>query len=98
MPFGQAIQYTASMTWNYRIVKYSDAGGYGLHEVYYNSAGKPCGMTEESCRFFADAEEGPSGIVDSLQRALNGAIRGVLDESEFPPSNMGPDDDDGASE
>ncbi len=33
------------MTWNYRIVKYADGSGFGLHEVGYNLMGEPVSMT-----------------------------------------------------
>ena len=34
-------------TWNYRIVKYADGSGYGMHEVYYNKRGRATHMTAE---------------------------------------------------
>ena len=42
------------MTWNFRLVKHpppkSGAPWYGVHEVFYNEAGKPWAMTQESIR------------------------------------------------
>ena len=32
------------MSWNYRLVKHAD-GTYGIHSVYYDSAGYPTGMS-----------------------------------------------------
>lgn len=52
------------MTWNYRIVKYKNAPGWGVHEVYYNENQEPFAMTEEPCRFYSDDS------VRDLQKAL----------------------------
>lgn len=69
------------MTWNYRIVKRLD-GGYALHEVYYN-AETANGMTKYPTDFVCDLEEGPEGIVKSLEMALKDAkTRPVFDEAE----------------
>ena len=57
------------MSWNYRIVRYRDNKGFGLHEVYYDKDGEPWGMTEDAARFICDAEEGPGGITGSLMMA-----------------------------
>jgi hypothetical protein len=35
------------MSWNYRIVKYHDGSGYGIHEVYYGDDGQLVSRTEE---------------------------------------------------
>lgn len=71
------------MTWNYRIVKFKNTPRnkeftgedhyYALHEVYYNEAGKPDGITENPITFVCDEEEGPDGITRSLERALKDA-------------------------
>lgn len=69
--------------WNYRIVKYKDGSGYGLHEVFYNAAGEACAMTEDAISFHADDEEGPEGVLKSLQMALKDATeRPVFEEPE----------------
>ena len=44
------------MSWNYRVIKYAE-GGYGLHEVYYDSDGEPLSMTEEPAGFVGDSVE-----------------------------------------
>ena len=49
------------MSWNYRIVKYLDDKGFGLHEVYYDKDGEPWGMTKWPVTFACDLEEGPGG-------------------------------------
>ena len=38
------------MTWNYRVVKYSDGSGYGLHEIYYDDDGVEIRDLVKSCR------------------------------------------------
>ena len=74
------------MSWNYRIVRYRDHAGLGLHEVYYDDAGEPWGMTAEAVRFVCDAEEGESGIVASLVQALADVRKyPVFDEPEVWP-------------
>lgn len=71
------------MTWNYRIIKYKDGSGYGLHEVFYDKSGRPAAMTVDPINFSTDSEEGPNGIVSSLSMALADAIaRGVFEEPE----------------
>ena len=83
------------MTWNYRIVKYRDGSGFGLHEVYYDGQGEPENMTAEPADFVVDAEEGPDGIVRSLRMALVDAKRrGILDEPKEWPG-MNPADKEG---
>ena len=58
------------MTWNYRIIKYPDENGYGLHEVYYNEDGSPDTMTKDPIDFVCESEEGPEGIIRDLEMAL----------------------------
>lgn len=58
------------MTWNYRVVKYKDGSGIGLHEVYYNKAGEPYCMTEAPINFTCETDEGISDIVHCLELAL----------------------------
>lgn len=63
--------------WNYRIIRYQKNVGFGLHEVFYDDAGQPWGMTSDPIHFCCDEEEGPEGVVSSLTAALK-------DASEFP--------------
>lgn len=73
-------------TWNYRIVRYANGTGYGLHEVYYGD-GQPNGMTVEPSYFVDDT---PDGLIADMEVALRDAReRPVLDE---PPEWAGPDD------
>ena len=60
------------MTWNYRIVKYADGRGYGLHEVYYDKKGKEISMTETPAIFVGDD---PEEIHGSMIIARTDAIR-----------------------
>lgn len=74
------------MTWNYRIVRYPNNEGFGLHEVYYDSDGQPWGMTEDAVRFVCSAEEGTAGIVDSLLTArVDASRRPVFDVPDVWP-------------
>ena len=74
------------MSWNYRIVRYKDGSGFGLHEVYYDAEGEPWGMTKEPCSFVCDADEGPQGINAALLTARTDARRRpVLDEPKKWP-------------
>ena len=77
------------MTWNYRIVRYLDNKGFGLHEVYYEGD-REVAMTESPASFVCDAEEGPDGVSDSLRLALSDAShRPVFDEpKEWPKGEL----------
>ncbi|WP_026607096.1 hypothetical protein [Methylocapsa acidiphila] len=69
-------------SWNYRIVRYADGRGFGLHEIFYDEAGVPETMTAEPIAFTVEAEEGPSDLVDMLKEAVFDAENsGVLDEA-----------------
>jgi hypothetical protein len=50
------------MSWNYRIVRHPN-GDLALHEVYYDEAGRPDGVTAAPVGFAADAEEGVGGLI-----------------------------------
>jgi hypothetical protein len=63
------------MSWNYRIVKYKDGTGYGLHEVYYDKGGQPTGMTKRPVSFTCFGDEGPEGIQESLRIARADALK-----------------------
>ena len=66
------------MTWNYRIVKYADGEGFGLHEVHYDSDGKPIRMTERPAVFVGDS---PEELRSSLMLAkFDATRRDVFDE------------------
>jgi len=58
------------MTWTYRIIRYSDGRGFGLHEVFYDEIGNPVTMTAEPISFLVETAEGPSALVDMLKQAL----------------------------
>lgn len=74
------------MTWNYRIVRYRDGQGYGLHEVHYDKDGNAWSMTTDPAGFVADAEEGPEIVIKALGMAMNDATtRGVFDEPDKWP-------------
>ncbi|WP_414470867.1 hypothetical protein [Microvirga sp. M2] len=70
-------------SWKYRIVRYRDGSGYGLHEVFYDEGGNPTARTEEPIGFDACLREGPEEIARLLQQALEDAqAQSVLDEPE----------------
>ena len=70
--------------WNYRIVRHRGSPEwFGVHEAYYNDDGNPIMMTEP-VTFSCDQEEGPEGLVRSLEQALADARnRPVLHEDEI---------------
>jgi hypothetical protein len=45
------------MSWNYRIVRYADGSGFGLHEVHYDAAGEAIRMTGNPAGFCGDTTE-----------------------------------------
>jgi len=69
-------------TWTYRIIRYSDGRGLGLHEVFYDEVGNLVDMTAAPISFRVETAEGPSTLIDMLKQALVDAERSaVLDES-----------------
>ncbi len=73
-------------SWNYRVVRYRDGSGFGLHEVFHDDDGRPWSMTERAAGFTCDLDAGPAGIRNSLRRASADArLRPVLDEPETWP-------------
>lgn len=74
------------MTWNYRVVKYLDGSGYGLHEVYYDKENKPWAMTTDPIPFSTDSDEGPETVIKALKMALKDAEKyPVFEEPEKWP-------------
>ena len=75
------------MTWNYRVIRHEE-GHLALHEVYYDDDGKPNGVTKEPVTFVTDSDEGITGIINSLEMALNDAReKPVLGISLFSEEN-----------
>ena len=72
-------------SWNFRIVRYADGSGYGLHEVYYDERGKPETMTEEPIGLMCDTDEGAEGIIRSVGQIVQDLRLPVLDEPEEWP-------------
>lgn len=77
------------MSWNYRIVRYKDGSGFGLHEVYYcDDTGEAYAMTARPVTFVCDVDEGKAGIEQSLMMARTDARkRPIFDEPESWASN-----------
>ena len=71
------------MTWNYRILRHREGEHtwLALHEVFYDD-GKPTSCTAEPIGFVADDDEGPVGIIGSLEYALADARRYALLEAD----------------
>lgn len=71
------------MSWNYRIVRYRNNDGFGLHEVFYDKNNLPWTMTEEPASFVCGVDEGPNGVKQSLLMARVDAIkRPIFDEPD----------------
>lgn len=70
-------------TWNYRIVKYRDENGYGLHEVHYDDNGRPRSRTTDAAGFVGENER---EVIDGLELALRDARRMPVfnDPEEWP--------------
>ncbi|MFZ1429986.1 MAG: hypothetical protein WBP58_05190 [Chitinophagaceae bacterium] len=67
------------MSWSYRILRHPD-GTVALHEVYFHEDGQPHSYAEPPASFVLDGDEGPQGIIASLELALRDAKeRPVLD-------------------
>lgn len=60
--------------WNYRIVKYADGDGYGLHEVHYDDNDKAYAITMEPAGFVCGEDEEPTEITEALFMALHDAV------------------------
>jgi hypothetical protein len=70
------------MTWNYRAVRYAN-GCIGLHEVFYDDAGKPMQRTEAAVGFAVDADETVEDLIRDLEMAIADLRRlPVLDDWE----------------
>lgn len=60
-------------TQNYRIVRYKDGSGFGLHEVYYNELGKAWSMSKNPVTFRCGKGEGAKSIRETLSLAMKDA-------------------------
>ena len=72
------------MTWNYRVVTRPDPTGklqlFGIHEVYYDSAGRIEAWTEEPCTPFGESLEELIADMDFMAQAMG---KPVLKEAEL---------------
>ena len=66
------------MTWNYRIVRYANGSGYGLHEVHYDDMDHEVSMTSEPAGFVGDTVEEVVGALAGAE--FDGRTRAVFDE------------------
>jgi hypothetical protein len=76
------------MTWSYRLVRHKEPKTwFGLHEVYYDAAGRPSAYNEKQIDFVLDSGDGESAMSGGLRKALADAERfPVIDETEFAAS------------
>lgn len=69
------------MTWNYRVILIDDT--LGIHEVYYDSEGKPEFYTESPTPIRVFSDEG----IDSLKWSINNMSKAldkpILTEQDF---------------
>ena len=63
------------MNWDYRIIRYADGAGYGLHEVYYDDDGEIDMMTEDAVGARGDT---PADVVETLLMMLRDARRDLM--------------------
>lgn len=75
--------------WNYRIIKYMDGRGYGLHEVHYDENGSVRGYAECLATFYVSTEDDELETDEKAQREMirdiaralaDAAARDILDE------------------
>ena len=69
------------MSWNFRIVRYADGSGFGLHEVFYDSMQEPKSWTGRPIYFSGDT---PEEIRQELRRAYKDAHeQAILEEQNL---------------
>ncbi len=66
------------MSWNYRIVKYANGSGYGLHEVHYDKDGEAIRMGNRLAGFVGDDPEEVRG--ELMVAKMDAYKRPVFDE------------------
>lgn len=69
--------------WNYRVVHHL-IGGYGIHEVYYNSNDEPISMTERSVGVSCEEDKKPMlELPRELARMFDAFTKPILPEFEI---------------
>lgn len=62
------------MTWNFRLVKHTERKPkrvwYGVHEVFYNDAGKPMGMTQDPVAIDGESVKDALEYLEMIRRDL----------------------------
>lgn len=80
------------MTWNFRLVKHAQSKSvwYGVHEVFYNEAGKPWAMTQEPVDVAGESAKDILGDLNRIKQDLKRSS--VLDVNKIkwakPPKGM----------
>jgi hypothetical protein len=84
-------------TWSYRIIRHPDTpeehGHLALHEVHYGDDCLVHSWTAEPITFVCGGEEGPEGIIQSLEMALRDArsrpmLELTADDKIVPETNI----------
>ena len=71
------------MSWNHRVVKFTDADGvthFGVHEVYYDESGRPKMYAESAMAPYGETLEELAQDLKRMQRALD---KPVLTDKDF---------------
>lgn len=71
------------MSWNHRVVKYTDGEGtthFGVHEVYYDKEGRPSMYTESAMSPYGETLE---ELQLDLERMLGALTKPVLTDDDF---------------
>ena len=62
------------MTWNFRVVRHTEPKSrsvwYGVHEVFYNNAGKPSTMTQEPVQVDGESVKDIVAYLNMIKRDL----------------------------
>ena len=75
------------MSWNHRVVKYTDGDGtthFGIHEVYYDSDGRPSMYTESAMAPYGETLE---ELAQDLERMRGALVKPVLSDADFKKEN-----------
>lgn len=73
-PYAKVLEKETGMTWNFRLVKHVDRKSappwYGIHEVFYNDARQPIGMTENPVDITGESQTEVRKYLKMIQRDI----------------------------
>ena len=74
------------MSWNYRVIRYANNEGFGLHEVYYDESGKVEGWTEDPVITCSANESFEREFIRELKAMMKDieSAGPVIEEDELP--------------